>query len=423
MQKYDLIIIGGGPAGFPVAAKVSKKLKTLLVEKYKYGGVCLHSGCMPSKTYLHAAHVLNKANTSKNHGITGNINFDFSQLKKHKDRIINRLERGIKQSAEKYNFETVFGEAKALDQNTIEVNGEKYSFDKLVIATGSTPKQIPKFKKLNLPTTDTFFQIEKQPQSLLIIGGGVIGVEFAEMLSNFGTEVYLVEAEKRLLPQEEPEVSEFARKKLARQKVKSFLGNPIESIEKDSNYKIKIADKTIETEEILLAIGREPFFWGKDVLDYKITKNKYFLTSKPNIYAVGDITDQWKLAHEATYQAGAAAAHILGNKFDYNPDLVPRIIYTHPECASIGSTTDNKITVPLNEIGHAHTQDENEGFVSLYIEGDYLKGALIVSPEASSLITLFTLAIKEKINVKSLKQIVFAHPTYSELLKKVINKI
>lgn len=426
---YDVIVIGAGPGGYTAAALTAESgSKTLLIEKNKIGGTCLHTGCIPSKTYLHAGYINDLVSKSSKFGIkTSTSEISWEALNKQKDRVVSRLQRGLEQMLKENNVDVVMGEVHIQNESTIQVGETTYSFKKLILATGSSPIMPAAWKSQDLTTSDTLFNREQQPKSLAIIGGGIIGIEMAETFANLGSEVTLIEKLDRLVPAEDSEVSKFYETYLRRKKVNVKTGHEVKSIEE------------LGVDEVIVAMGRKPSTFGLKELELKssekglIETNEHFQTSRENVYLIGDTVGHYQLAHEAISQAKVVAAHLHGKSFPYSRAIIPRVIYTHPECAIVGITETElkekkidfqKVTVNLSDIGKAHTQDEMEGFASLFFDKKtkLILGCILIIPDASNLIPLITLAINEKITLEKLSEISYPHPSLSEILNELFLK-
>ena len=432
MKKYNLIVIGAGPAGYVAAIRASQLgAKVAIVEKETVGGVCLNKGCIPTKCLIGALDPLIKIKKFESCGIKiEGSDVDLVQLMAWKDKVVTRLVQGILFLFKSNGIELIkgFGRIKAAD--CVEVTGagakEEIKTEKIILASGSSPlrpKSFP-FDDARFITSDELLSLTKIPESLTIIGGGVIGCEFASIFNHLGAEVSIYEMMDHLLPLEDEEVGHFLEGCFKKDGIKIFTKTRVEE------------PGNLTAEKILVAIGRSLNLenLGLSELGIKqdekgnILVNEKMETNIPNIYAVGDITGKGLLAYLASKQGVVAAENSQSSPSTMDYSSVPRCIFTDPEIGSVGLTEKEareKYPVsigkfPLSASGKAHTVDDIRGFVKLIAEketGEIL-GAQIVGPGATDLITVLTLAMKLGAKVKDLSNLIYGHPTFAESIRE-----
>jgi len=422
---YDLAIIGAGPGGYISAIKAAQLgCSVVLIEKDQLGGTCLNRGCIPTKTLLAASDKINDFKKLSKYGIKASFEgIEIEKLLKRKDITILKLQKGIENLLKSYNIPVIKGEAVIKDKNCLEVNDEKINFKNLIIATGSAPTDLPNIKRDGkfIVNSDDILTLKNFPKSLLIIGSGAIGIEWARIFSTLGTQTTIIEIAPRLSPTSDISISDFIEKEFKQNKIKYFADTKINKIEDRKVY--LNSDEILETEMILLATGRKPNLEIAEKLSLQkengfIKVDGNFKTNLDNIYAIGDINGIMQLAHVASHQGVCAVENIVNSKntkIDYN--AIPFIIYGKPEIASVGLKEQDGYqisTFPIGILGKAVADDEHDGFIKIIAKDGIIKGAHIVAKEASNLIHTIALAIKENISIESLEEFVFAHPTYAE---------
>jgi len=443
-MHYDIAIIGGGPGGYVAAIYAGKKkAKVALVEKGELGGTCLNRGCIPTKSLIHGANLLQAIKSAKDFGITAdNVNIDWDKLQKKTSRIVKTLTKGVENLLKANNVTVMQGRAKLSRKNTIEISGETgqstITADNIILATGSVPTLVPiPGKELqNVMTSDQALFLGEIPSSILIIGGGVIGLEIGYVYNSFGCRITVVEILPEILPRQDKEISLELKKQLERQGIEIYTDSMVRKIrEKDgilqTVIETKEGTKTVDSEKILMATGRAPAVDAFKDIGLHIEKSgvvvdEYLKTNIDNIYAVGDVTGKSMLAHVASHQGITAVKNILGEneKIDYK--AIPSCVYTSPEVASVGMTEDearrlfrDNIRVgrfPYAASGKAKTLGEVNGFVKIISESKYneILGVHIVGPSATELIAEAVLAIKLECTAEELANTIHAHPTLSE---------
>lgn len=448
--EADLLVIGAGPGGYVAAIYAAKHgLKTVIVEKQKLGGTCLNVGCIPTKALIRSSEVFHNFKNAGDFGISAdNIQMEMAKVIEQKDKIKDTLVSGIDYLLEKNGVRVIKGSASFIDSKQVQVkNGkDEYTIEAThtLIATGS------KIAEIKLPGIEHDFvwnstsalQQKENFNSIIIIGGGVIGMEFAFIYSNFGIQVNVIEYCDRLLTMVDEDVSEEIRKIAVERGIGVHTGARVTRIEKDQNGNAVIifekngTEMFMTSEKVLVAIGREPNLEGLDIekagvaLNENgkgIAVNEFLQTSVDHVYAIGDVTNRIQLAHVASHEGTAAIEHILGTPSTLNYDMVPNVIFTSPEIASVGLTEEQalrqkmQITIskfPFQANGKALTMREEKGFVKLIknIDNGKIVGASIIGPEASALISTLTVIINNGISEEEIVHTIFAHPTTGEAI-------
>lgn len=405
-QQFDLGIIGGGPAGYTAAFQArSKGLSVVLFEKDKVGGVCLNRGCIPTKAILHSAELYEEMKSATELGITAeNLSFDYSKVVERKDKIVEKLRKSLELSLKNSGIVVVNAEAKIPShtmkngENQVFANEEIYECKKIITATGSKPRDFDglRFDHKFILSSDDILNLKTLPKSIVIIGSGAIGIEWARILSAFDAEVTIVEMADHLLPLADIEVSKRVERIFKSKKIKFYTSNGVEKIE-NQNVTLK-SGETLTPELVLLATGRTP----QPIENCDI--------------CIGDACGKIQLAHFAIKQAVAEIANI-----EFNENLVPSVVYGCPEIAWIGKREQDleegnykKSNILISALGKSHCDNCSDGFIKLLSQEGKIVGAHIVSKEAASLIQEITIAMQNNIAIDDLKKVCFAHPTYSE---------
>lgn len=440
MTKTNLIIIGGGPGGYQSAAYAAKQgLSVRLFEKDTLGGTCLNRGCIPTKTYCHAAEVISSARSAEAWGINGlHYDFDFARLVDYKNKVVSQLVSGIETLMKAGNVDVVHGEASFVDAHTVECNGEHYEADNIIIATGSSAKMPPieGLKESDKVVSSTeLLQMTELPKRLCIVGAGVIGMEFASALSTFGSEVTLVEFMKECLPVVDSDIAKRLRKQMEKRGVKFYLQSAVKRISDGTVFfERKGKEESVEADCILVATGRKANTEGLNLEGVGVSLSKRgmievdmnMLTSVPGIYAIGDVNGRQMLAHAAEYQGMKAVNAILGKDDSINLDVMPYAVFTNPEVAGVGFTED-QLKVEGREFktgkafyranGKAVSMGETDGLVKVLTDADgTIIGCHVMGPHAADMAQEMAVAMNTKMNSKQFHDIVHIHPTLSELL-------
>ena len=454
-MNKNIIIIGSGPAGYPCALKLKElDANVTIIEKGNFGGTCLNRGCIPSKSYLDAGHRVHSLEILKSLlKDDQELNFNTSMLswdkiKQRKTDVIGKLRTSLEKMMQMKKVEIIKGKASFESANKVKIQtaqGEvTKEFDYAVIATGTNPSFPPPFAdfKNKLLDSDRIFDIPKLPKSLAIIGGGVIGLEFACFFNSMGTDVSVIELMPNILPGEDAMVTRALKTSFEKRGIKFYLGKKTETLEiADDKKTLNLDDGTkIEVEEILVGTGRSADLKDLNLEALKLKHdnrglkvNDLLQTEIENIYAIGDINGISLLAHSATKQGEIAAENIMGAKKTFDSNIVPKCIYTWPEVASIGlnkSEADAKGIEAktqrnyFNFSGKALTTEAAEGFVQIVYNtaDDSIIGAQIVGQSATELIHIIAVAIKFKLKRSDMKELIYAHPTMAEGIGEALNK-
>lgn len=452
-----LVIIGGGPAGYPAALKAAGLgAQVTLVEKHKLGGVCLNCGCIPSKSFLEAAHRFQTAfsaaalATDEAAGSAEKLlaACDFQKVKARQQAATQKLTQGISFLLKKANITVLFGEASFIDAHTLSVRtaqGEQtVAFDGCILATGSEAFYPPPFDawRGKIYDNSNFFEMSVLPKTLAIVGGGVIGCEMAEAMRGLGVDVHIIEMQPRLLPLEEAGVSRVIQQSFTKKNIHVYTGVRAETVrEQNGGFELILSDgETLHVQTILAAIGRQVDLTALHAeragieWDRKgVRANPQTLQVKDHIYAAGDVTGLCQLAHAATRQGQVAASNLCGVAAVYHNERVPRAVYTSPEVASVGLSSSQAhaqgIEVKVQKAfflanGRAVAQDQTEGYVEWVSEvsSGKLLGASAVGAQAAELIHVAAVALQAQLTVSQLQEVIFAHPTFSEAWAEVFAK-
>ncbi len=452
-----IVVIGGGPAGYPAALKAaSLGAQVTLIEKNQLGGVCLNCGCIPSKSFLEGAHRFQTAfSATMFAGEEGSkaaqdlFNArDFNKLKARQQQATQKLVQGISFLLKKAHVEVINGEASFVDAHTLSVRtqaGEqKISFDGAILATGSEAFYPAPLDTLRGQIYDNsnFFTMEKLPQSMAIIGGGVIGCEMADFLNAFGADVHIIEMQPRLLPLEDETVSRTLAQAFTKRGINLYTGVGATDVHQTADgFEIILSDgKTIQAQAVLAAIGRAVDLSalhleriGVEWSRKGVKVNPQTMQLVDNIYAAGDVTGLMQLAHAATRQGEVAASNLCGVAAEYNNTRVPRAVYTTPEVASIGlnaaQAAEKGLAVKKHKSfflanGRAVAQGQTDGYVEWLSDAQTgkLLGACSVGAHASELIHMAAIALEAQLTVEQLKRVIFAHPTFAETWAEALAK-
>lgn len=399
---YDLGIIGGGPAGYTAALHAGTKgQKVILFEKDKVGGTCLNRGCIPTKAILHSAELYEEIKNSESLGIhADNVTFDFAEVMKHKNLVVEKLRKGLELSLKNRKVEVLNTEARLLSEHKIEADGQIFECKKIIIATGSEPKNFNGMERDGtfVLNSDDILNLSKLPKNIVIVGSGAIGIEWARIFSAFETDVTIIEAADYLLPAADIDVSKRIERIFKSRKIKIYKSNGVEKIQNKKVY--LTGGEILEPEIVLVAIGR------------KICR----IDNSDSVICIGDACGEIQLAHYASKQAVECVDNIVFNK-----NFVPFVVYGNPEIAWAGKReqdleegTYQKATVLISALGKSHCDNSTEGFIKILSQEDNIIGVHIVSKEASAMLQQIIIAMQNKISVSKLKEICFAHPTYSE---------
>lgn len=443
-MKYDLAIIGGGPAGYTAAERAAQGgLNVVLFEKKALGGVCLNEGCIPTKTLLYSAKLYQQALSGAKYGIAAeHVAFDYAKICARKTKVVRKLAAGIR--AKLQQVTVVQGEASVKNADEIveiDCGGQLYKAERLLICSGSETA-LPPIKGIELGhfwTSREALQATEVPESIAIVGGGVIGMEFAGLFSAFGSKVTIVEMASEILPGIDAEIAALLRAEYEKRGVAFHLGARVLELQPQM---VKFADENGENElaaqQILLCVGRRPNVQnlGLEPLCLERFRNglkvdEQMRTSHPRIYAAGDVTGFSMLAHTAVREAEVAVNHILGIPDAMTYDAVPGVVYTNPEVAGVGVTEAalqsagavySVKKLPMTYSGRFVAENEGgNGLCKLIFDAENrLKGAHLIGNPASELVATAALAIEQKLTVDVLAKLIFPHPSVGEILKETL---
>jgi dihydrolipoamide dehydrogenase len=447
-MKYDVAIIGGGPAGYTAAEKAAKGgLSTVLFEKNALGGVCLNEGCVPTKTLLYSAKTYDQIKHASKYAVSAeNPSFDYPKIIARKNKVVKKLTVGIRMKMKESGVEVITGEAmiqgKTDEGNIlIQCTEQVYEAKNLLVCTGSESviPPIPGVNETEYWTSREALQSKELPASLIIIGGGVIGMEFASFFNSMGTEVQVVEMLDKILGPMDKELSDMLQAEYAKRGVKFYLGHKVIGIHGQEVTVEKDGESfTLHGEKVLLSVGRRPVTkgFGLETLALEpfrngIKVNEYMQTSLPNVYACGDITAFSLLAHTAVSEAEVAIDHILGKARAMSYKAIPGVVYTNPEIAGVGkaeeelqaSGTPYQVKkIPMAFSGRFVAENEmGNGVCKLILAEDgTLIGAHLLGNPASELIVIAGMAIEKGMKAEEIKSFVFPHPTVGEIIKEAL---
>jgi dihydrolipoamide dehydrogenase len=452
MYDYDLIVIGGGPGGYAAAIRASQLgLRTGLVEKGEMGGTCLNRGCIPTKSLLHSAELYQQAKHGKEFGvISKEVSFDYNIAASRKDAVVKQLRSGVEYLVKKNGCRIFQGEGTIKDAHTVEVSGKdacKMTTDKILIATGSQPSRppVPGIDRATVLDSDAVLGLKECPDSIVIIGGGVIGVEFATVFNSLGSKVTIIEMTDSLVPGVDAEISTILRQSLEKKGVFIHTGSKVLSIRQGPGS-ICTFDKagkemTIDASAVIVAAGRKPLSVGIGIEKVGVSVERGFIkvndrmeTNVQGIYAIGDVTGKAMLAHVATAQGLVAASNAAGinKKMDYN--IIPSCIYTSPEIAAVGMTGEEAVKkgidikigrFPISVNGKSMIMGEREGLAKVISDAETgeILGAHIIGPRATDMITEISLAMKLESTAEELADTIHPHPTVSEVIMEAVHDI
>jgi dihydrolipoamide dehydrogenase len=449
-MKYDVAIIGGGPAGYTAAERAGAAgLSSILFEKKSLGGVCLNEGCIPTKTLLYSAKVLDTARGASKYAVeVGNVSFDLPKIIARKNKVVKKLVAGIRMKMAAHGVVLVNGEALITGHTAdgslaIACNGETFEAARLILCTGSE-SVIPPITGLNETdcwTSREALQTKELPASIVLIGGGVVGMEFASFFNSMGVEVHVIEMLDEILPGMDKELAAMLRVEYAKRGVRFHTGHRVTAVNNAETVYTEKGGEVFEIkgQKLLISAGRRPVTkgFGLETLGVELFRNgvktdEYMRTSSPNVYACGDITGFSMLAHTAVGEAETAVRHILGKKSaGMSYKAVPGVVYTNPEIAGVGATEEQLQAagrdytvrkIPMTFSGRFVAENEmGNGMCKILIDAsDTLLGVHILGNPASELITIAGMAIEQGMKAAELASFIYPHPTVGEILKEVL---
>ncbi len=444
--EVDTLVVGAGPGGYVAAIRAAQLgQKVTIVDKADLGGTCLNVGCIPSKALIQAGHLAQSAKGNEDLGITTeNVSVDFSKVQEWKGSVVNRLTSGVEGLLKGNKVDIVKGEVYFVDDHNVKVmdetDSQTYTFKNCIIATGSSPIEIPSFPFSDKVLDSTSgLALEKIPESLVVIGGGYIGTELGSAYANFGTKVTIVEGAEDILATFEKQMRSVVTKRLKKNNVDIVTNAMAKGVEETDagvkvTYEANGKEETVEADYVLVTVGRTPNTSelgleqvGIEVDDKGLIKiDKQCRTNVKNIYAIGDIVEGLPLAHKASYEGNVAAEAISGQKSEIDYIGMPAVVFSDPEMASVGYTEqeakDKGIEIkaarfPFAANGRALSLNDTEGFMKLITrkEDGLVIGGQIVGPSASDMISEVGLAIEAGMTAEDIALTVHAHPTLGEV--------
>lgn len=448
-NKVDLVVIGAGPGGYVAAIRAAQLGMTVLcVDKRKtLGGTCLNVGCIPSKALLDSSYKYSEAeHRFADYGVKiGNLSLDLGKMMERKDKVVEQLTGGIDYLFKKNKITRAFGEARLLSNQKISIGEDIWQAQFILIATGSESTSLPgiKIDEERVVSSTGALALKKVPESMIVVGGGYIGLEMGTVWHRLGTNVTVVEFMDRLVPQMDHELGTALQKSLIKQGLEFRLSSKVKEIKKQKD-KLSVEVETspaktekLEVDVVLVATGRKPFTQGLDLekvgvaLNEKgfIRVNERYETSIPGIYAIGDVIPGPMLAHKAEEEGIAAVENMAGQYGHVNHNVIPAVIYTHPEVASVGLTEEElkaggrtyKIgKFPFLANSRAKAIGDTEGFVKILADPvtDEVLGVHIIGPDAGTLIAEAALAMEFSASAEDIARTCHAHPTLNEALKE-----
>ena len=438
MESFDIVVIGAGPGGYPAAIRAAQLgASVAIVEKEFHGGTCLNWGCIPTKAMIAAADLYEHIKQAGQFGIeVKGVSLSFAGLIAHKNKVIQQLRGGIGSLLTGNGVKQFTGTASFVDRNTLDVGGTRIGAKKVIIATGST-SVVPGFlpKHARVVESRSFLELDKLPESMIVMGGGYIGCELACMAAQLGVKVTIVELLGDVLLLLDADVRREVKMHMEKNLgIRILTGKALENIKaSDKSVTGNVGEGTVEAGLLLVAVGRNPVTDGLKLENAGVkTNEKGFIpvddfsrTNVANINAIGDVTGRTQLAHYATSQGIIAAENAIGTKLRKNESLVPGVIFTSPEVALVGLTEDEAQKQDravktgkfrLGGLGRALAVAQTTGFVKLIVDAttDQLLGAAVVGAHGTELIAEATLAIRSELTAAELGRTIHAHPTFSE---------
>lgn len=453
-QHYDVMVIGAGPGGYVAAIRAAKLgLHVAVVEEDRAGGTCLNRGCIPAKAMIHAAETYRSAREADRFGVeTGRVSFDYGKILAYKEETTDALVQGVEQLLAGNGVDRLAGKGTLLAGKKVRVTTEEkeevYAADHIILAAGSKPLLLP-IPGMDLPgvlTSDGLFRLQECPESLAIIGGGVISVEFATAFAGLGTKVTILEALPRLVPNLDKEISQNLKMILKKRGVDIHTSASVQEVaEEDGRYVLRFTEKEKEQEVsaryVLYAVGRVPNTDGlfaedalPDMERGRVLVDEKFETSIPGVYAIGDLIFGMQLAHTASAQGTVVAEHLAGKSASVDLSVVPSCVYTDPEIASVGLTEEDAkeqgIPVRVGKFimsanGKSLISKEERGFVKILAaeESGVILGAQMMCARATDMIGELATAVANGLTAKQLLRGMRAHPTYNEGVGEALEEL
>lgn len=441
-MKYDVMIMGGGPGGYSAAISAAKEgLNVLLFEGGELGGTCLNVGCIPTKYLLDKAAVLEKIRMLTDKKILKNEGlFSFKKIQKGREEVVKKLTGGVEYLLKANKVTIVRGYAALIAQGKIECDGKEYESKDIIIATGSKTASIPVPGAEYAITSTEALELHKVPKRLVVIGGGVIGMELASAYCSYGSDVTVIEVVPELFPAEDKKIISYVRKNLEKRGIKILCGTGVTAIEKAvDGYKVSYkGEKTgsAAADVVLMATGRKASLNGVDTerLGLELTAKKeikvddHMQTNLPHVYAIGDVAGGYQLAHAAYAEGEVAVNHILGRKGEVDLEAMPRCIYTMPAFAAVGYSEERAREKGLDPVVGTFAYGGNgmalvegaDGMVQVIMDKreETTLGVQIAGECAPEMIAFASLAVKNKMTLKEWREMIVAHPSLSEMIKE-----
>ena len=454
MSTYDVIVIGSGPGGYVSAIRAAQLgMKTALIEKYStMGGTCLNVGCIPSKSLLDSSHHYENAlHNFEDHGISveGKIKLDLDKMMSRKSSVVEQTTKGLEYLMNKNDVTVFYGFGSFKDESTIEINTDgntqTIKGNNIIIATGSKPTKLPfaDFDGERIISSTEALKLSEVPKHLIVVGGGVIGLELGQVFSRLGAKVTVLEYQDRIIPNMDSSLSKELTKVFKKSGVKVNTSHKVSSIERKGDSVFIVAEnkkgesETFEGDYCLISIGRSAYTKGLNLEAIGVSTDKYgrvevdnnLKTSVDNIFAIGDVVKGAMLAHKAEEEGIYVAEYIKGQKPHINYNLIPGVVYTWPEVASVGQTEDDlknsnknyKVgQFPMRALGRSRASSDLDGFVKILAdaESDEILGIHMIGARCADLISEAVVAMEYRASAEDIARISHAHPTFSEAIKE-----
>ncbi|UWD34376.1 dihydrolipoyl dehydrogenase [Mesomycoplasma molare] len=442
-EEFDVIVIGSGPGGYLAAEEAGAAgLKTLIIEKEFWGGVCLNVGCIPTKALLKTTEILHYVKHASEYGLIGNFDakIDWTKMHNKKTEVVQQLTSGVQALMRMNKVKMIFGEAKFVGAHELQVEGKVYKGKNIIIATGSSDRKIPLpgfdkgYEEGKLITSKEAINLDKKPKSLTIIGGGVIGVEFAQVFASAGTKVTIIQNLPTILGMLDKDIIKQVSNDLKELNVEVITNANTTKYEKGKIfYEVNGKEESIKSDLVLVSVGRVPESLGLEEVGIKLGSRKELVvdefcqTNIEGVYGIGDVVGQAMLAHVAYRHAVVAVSNILNKKVKYSSRTVPACIYTHPEIAVVGLTEEQAkaegkdFVVAKHQftfVGKALAAHESKGFAKFIIDKEFgeIIGCHIIGAAATDLISEIVLAMDLESTIYDIASTIHPHPTFSEIL-------
>jgi len=419
---YDAVVIGGGPGGYACAIRIAQLGgEVCIIEKNGLGGTCTQRGCIPTK-YLHSiGEIMRRSSAARKDGLKVHIELDYGATRTRMISTVNRLAAGIKTLLESNDVDLLHGEGQIVSENKVMVSDKTIETRNIVIATGSYPVCLPGYRfENNILSTNTILELEKLPKSIVIVGGGYSGCEFSAILNSFGCKVSLIEAQNHLLPLQIEEIGRTIEKYMRLDGISVVTGSAVEKILENG---VVVNGQTIEAEKVLVCVGRRPSINASELSrtgikfnDGGIEVNKKMRTTAQNIFAIGDVTGIFELAHVASKQGEVAAQNIMGKESEMDYRTVPTCVFTYPEVAFVGKLEGRCGEFPLAASAKANCLGDTKGVFKVFEKDGIIVGALIIAPHAGEIIAEAALATRMRMKPQDIFDTIHAHPTLPESL-------